>query len=151
MLEVLERVMRSRLGREPLLLPGLAAGTLSYPFASHLLLGLHLPGLPQSASTCPQNRLLVCTTPGLRRTGAGRTGRQVGGWVDGQMSPAWQSFPKAAQRGVLRCCPASSHGCLTGGQAPPSKESIAFLTSAVKPEHNFPGCHSNSTGKAYYL
>lgn len=38
-----------------------------------------------------------------------------------------------------------------GGQAPPSEESIAFLSSAVKPEHNFPGCHSNSSGKAYCL
>lgn len=53
--------------------------------------------------------------------------------------------------GLLPLCPASSHGCLMVGHASPSKESVAFPSHAVKPEHNFPGCHSNSTEKAYYL
>lgn len=120
----------------------------SVPFIS--CLGLHVPGLPHPCPACEH----MPTQPApsfLRRAGVGQTGRQTGGWVDGQTSPAGQSFPKAAQCAVRRSCPAWSRGCLTGGQAPPSKESIAFPSSAVKPEHNFPGCHSNSSGKAYYL
>lgn len=77
-------------------------------------------------------------------------GRQGGRRVGGQMPPAGQSFPKAAQHGVLRSCPASSRGHLTGRQAAPAEESIAFPSSAVKPERNFPGCHSSSSGEAYY-
>lgn len=53
-------------------------------------LGLHLPGLPQSASTCPQNRLLVCTTPGAEEDWCGAD-REAGGWLGGWtdvLSPA---------------------------------------------------------------
>lgn len=33
----------------------------------------------------------------------------------------------------------------------PPREPGAALSSTVKPRHNFLGCHSNSSGKAYYL
>lgn len=54
-------------------------------------LGLHLPGLPPSASTCPQNRLLVCTTPGAEEDWRGAD-REAGGWLGG-----WTDVPSPAE------------------------------------------------------
>lgn len=38
-----------------------------------------------------------------------------------------------------------------GRMGTPYQGTHCLLSSAAKPEHNFPGCHSNSSGKAYYL
>lgn len=68
-------------------------------------------------------------------------------WLERQrMGGGWQRFPAARAALVLWSCPA-----LAAQKENRHRRGHCFLSSAVKPKHNFPGCHSNSSGKAYYL
>lgn len=181
LLEVLERVVCRWLDLESHLLSGLAARTLACAPLAHQLhreVGCKITRLSRDTSpSChcrhrwdPEAAVLLArlSHPGLHCPGTAAPSHHPGplgpgvGPVCRAGAVQCRSHSQACPVSFISCSsfhspdslhlhPASSHGCLMVGQASPSKVSIAFPSYAVKPEHNFPGCHSNSTEKAYYL
>lgn len=112
------------------------------PCALHLLRAGTFPCFSPSSAPHGCTTFSCCAPAWLW----GRRSADVG-WLERQrMGGGWQRFPAARAALVLWSCPA-----LAAQKENRHRRGHCFLSSAVKPKHNFPGCHSNSSRKAYYL